>query len=81
MKHNMGKNERIFRVMVGVAAVVAGWFLMSSLGIAVWPTIVLIAGVIIILTGLFAFCPLNALLHFNTCTECHHGEPHNHIPA
>lgn len=80
-KHNMGKNERIFRLMLGIAVILVGWFLIAGSGMTVLPTIILIIGIVLILTALFAFCPLNALLHFNTCSECHHGEPHNHAPA
>lgn len=81
-RHNMGKNERIFRVMLGIAVVVVGWFMIAEMGgVTILPIIILIAGTVLILTGLFAFCPLNALLHFNSCSECHHGEPHHHAPA
>lgn len=81
MRHNMGKNERIFRVMLGIAVTLVGWFMIAGSGMAVLPAIILIVGIVLILTGLFAYCPLNALLHFNTCSECHHGEPHHHAPA
>ena len=80
-RHNMGKNERIFRVMLGIAVVLVGWYLIAGSGMTVLPAIILIVGIVLILTALFAFCPLNALLHFNTCSECHHGEPHHHAPA
>jgi fatty acid desaturase len=59
MKFNVGSTDRILRIVVGLALIVAtlaGW-------IGVWGWI----GVVPLLTGIFKFCPAYTLLGMNTC--------------
>ncbi|MFN2241348.1 MAG: DUF2892 domain-containing protein [Anaerolineae bacterium] len=57
-KHNMGKTDRIIRVVLGVLLIGNVFFaLQNPIG---W------IGVILILTGIFGICPLYSLLNINT---------------
>lgn len=57
-KHNMGKTDRIIRVILGVLLIGNVFFaLQHPIG---W------IGVILILTGIFGICPLYSLLNINT---------------
>lgn len=58
MKFNVGGIDRILRVVLGVALV--AWALFGG---PIWAWI----GVVPLLTGLVSFCPIYALLGFNTC--------------
>lgn len=42
--------------------------------------ILLLVGVAVFVTGWAAFCPINALLHANSCEACRVGEKHAHVP-
>lgn len=61
MKANVGKADRVIRVILGLA-------LLSILvlvdGPARWTGLV---GLVPLLTGLFGYCPLYALFGFDTC--------------
>jgi hypothetical protein len=58
MKTNVGNTDRVIRILIGLALV--AWALTTG---PVWAWI----GVVALATGLFQFCPLYALLGFNTC--------------
>ena len=87
--HNMSKNEKIVRMMVGTALFVIGWLVLQGYGVFLWAVtaatvaglVLGIIGVVLFLTGVFAWCPLNALLHHNTCEACKIGETHKHMPV
>lgn len=49
MKHNVGKADKIIRVIMGLAIGAAGFYFNSWLGLI---------GIIPIFTGLFNWCPL-----------------------
>lgn len=57
MKKNMGKSDRILRLIVGVAIVIAGLYYQSWWGLV---------GIIPIATALLNFCPLYKPLGINT---------------
>ncbi len=59
MKTNVGGIDRILRVTVGAALIVAA----ATGTIGVWGYI----GIVPVLTGLFRFCPVYPLLGMNTC--------------
>lgn len=56
---NVGSIDRILRVVVGLALVIAA--ATGTIGIWGW------VGVIPLLTGLFGFCPAYRLIGLNTC--------------
>ena len=57
-KHNMGKTDRIIRVILGVLLIGNVFFaLQNPIG---W------IGVILVLTGIAGICPLYSLLNINT---------------
>lgn len=58
MKANVGGADKWLRIAVGVALI--AW---AAMGGPAWAWI----GVVPVLTGLFNFCPLYALLGMNTC--------------
>jgi hypothetical protein len=95
--HNMGKVERIIRLLGGaLIALIAGFY--PGMGISgldafgfLWNPasgtisvvgfLVLLAGIVIFITGWAAYCPVNALLHANSCEACRIGETHAHMPV
>ena len=58
MKANVGGVDKVVRIVVGVALI--AW---AATGGPVWAWI----GVVPLLTGVFNFCPLYALLGMSTC--------------
>lgn len=56
---NVGSVDRILRVVVGLALVIAA--ATGTIGIWGW------VGLIPLLTGLFGFCPAYRLIGLNTC--------------
>lgn len=58
MKANVGGADKVVRIVVGLALI--AW---AATGGPVWAWI----GVVPLLTGLFNFCPLYALLGMSTC--------------
>lgn len=58
MKANVGGVDKVLRMVLGVALI--AW---AAMGGPAWAWI----GVVPLLTGLFNFCPLYALLGMNTC--------------
>ena len=87
MKHNMGMVEKSIRLALGVVLLGVGYYLGAFSTFWVGYTsasfsgfIIALAGVVIFITGLFAYCPINALLKVNTCEACRIGETHRHLP-
>jgi hypothetical protein len=89
MKHNMGKNEKVLRLIGGAVLFVIGWLALHGFGIfvSVVTTSTIIGfvlafiGVVIFITGLVSYCPINALVHHNSCEACKIGETHSHMPV
>ncbi len=80
MSHNMGKHEKFLRILLGVVVVVASLLLGES-GILAWQLITAFVGLVLIITGIFAYCPANASLSRNSCRACKVGESHEHGPV
>lgn len=59
MKKNVGSVDRAFRIVLGIA--------LLSLTVAGPKTLWGLLGIIPILTAVFSFCPLYALIGINTC--------------
>ena len=57
MKHNVGKADRIIRIIIGLAIGAAGFYFNSWLGLI---------GIIPIFTGAINWCPLYAPFKINT---------------
>lgn len=58
MKCNIGSSDKILRIILGVIILGAGIFYSSWWGIV---------GLVLILTGIFKFCPLYTTLGISTC--------------
>ena len=68
MKCNVGKTERIVRLMVALACMALG---------AVWWKPLYLAAVILFVTSVIAWCPVSAFLGLSSCPETEQEE----IPA
>jgi len=68
MTQNVGKFDRVFRLMLGIvllaAPFVGGLVLFSSTAAT---TVAIIAGVIMLATAATSFCPIYSLLGIKTC--------------
>jgi uncharacterized membrane protein len=62
MKHNIGKNERTLRVVVGCALIACGIMVSGTAGI-----IMTAVGLIPLGTGLVGNCPVYSIFNINTC--------------
>lgn len=61
---NVGKADRVLRIIVGLAIIIAGIVYQSWLGVI---------GVVPLATGIIRFCPLYKLIGISTC-EMHKKE-------
>lgn len=66
MNCNVGGVDMVTRIVVGAALL--GVAFVVPMG-TVWQTVLLVAGVIALVTGAIRYCPLNALLGFNSCRK------------
>lgn len=64
MKKNMGKMDRIIRILVAV--VVVGLF-GAKIITGLLATVLLVLAAVFVLTSFVSFCPLYTLLGLNTC--------------
>ncbi len=62
MAYNIGKADRIVRVIFGVALIVAGFMTSGTTGM-----IMGIVGLVPLATSLIGSCPAYSLFHINTC--------------
>lgn len=64
MKKNMGNTDRAIRILLAAifAALYFGGIVTGTLGL-----VLVVLGGIFVLTSLVSFCPLYALVGFNTC--------------
>ncbi len=89
MKHNMGRQEKLTRLIGGLVLFIVGWLVLRGYAIFVSEIaattiaglILAFAGGIVFLTGIFSWCPLNALMRHNSCAACKVGETHRHLPV
>ncbi len=58
MKHNVGKADRILRIIVGIVILGSGFYFHSWWGLI---------GIIPLFTAFLNWCPLYSLLGINTC--------------
>jgi hypothetical protein len=70
MTVNVGKIDRILRVVVGIVLLIApfatSWsFAQSSVGMAVF----IIAGIVMIATSAMRFCPMYRIFGIRTCQK------------
>tara|TARA_R110002096_G_scaffold47575_2_gene127045 strand:+ start:746 stop:955 length:210 start_codon:yes stop_codon:yes gene_type:complete len=63
LKTNVGNMDRVFRVVLGAALLVA-WYLLPGMSYR-WVLIVL--GVVALATGLMKSCPIYSVLGISTC--------------
>jgi hypothetical protein len=63
MKYNVGTIDRVLRVIAGL--VLIGLAATGTVG--VWGWIGIVIGIVLLLTGLFSFCPAYAIFGMNTC--------------
>lgn len=61
MNPNIGRFDRVFRISVGVVLIA----LALSQVIGWWGYI----GIVLLLTGIFSFCPLYRVLHITSCSR------------
>lgn len=59
MKVNVGKIDKVFRIIVGLSAIIAGFYFQSW-----WGAI----GLIPLVTALSGWCPLYSIIGISTCT-------------
>lgn len=62
MACNLGKTDRILRVLSGALLMGVGFYLAGNLGIALGAI-----GLVPLLTGLVGYCPAYTLFKFDTC--------------
>ncbi len=61
MKVNVGNTDRVLRIVIGL--VLVGLAATDTVGIWGW------VGVVVLLTGMFKFCPAYVAFGMNTCTK------------
>ncbi len=61
MQKNVGQIDKIIRIVIGVAIIIAGLINHSWWGVV---------GVVPILTSFIGFCPLYTILNISTCGSC-----------
>jgi disulfide bond formation protein DsbB len=64
MKCNVGGMDRIGRLVLGVVLLIIGFLAPLE---PLWQTIIFIIAAIALITGIFRFCPANALFGIDTC--------------
>jgi len=64
MKTNMGKNDKLIRVILGV--IFAALYLTGIVS-GTWGIVLLIIGAALITTSMTGFCPLYTLMDIDTC--------------
>lgn len=89
MKHNMGKTERVIRLVFSLVLILfslgilngAGVFFGIISSVTVTGLVLAIIGIVVFVTGITGYCPINAALHVNSCQACRLGETHKHMPV
>lgn len=66
MKCNVGGVDMAARLIIGAVLLIAAFTVTMS---AMWQTVLLVLAAIAIVTAVIRFCPLNAMLGFNTCSR------------
>jgi hypothetical protein len=71
MKHNVGSFDAAYRAILGFGIFALGHYLHSWWGLI---------GLVPIATGVFAFCPLYCLFHFDTSAQDDYDDRDHHPP-
>lgn len=66
MKKNLGQIDTWIRILIAVAILVLYYYNYISGTLAI---ILLVAGIVLLLTSLFRFCPMYYMLKINTCKK------------
>lgn len=64
MKKNVGKFDRVLRVIIGLALILLALYFSATIGF--WKWVLIIIGLILIIVGIIRYCPLYPLLKVNT---------------
>ena len=68
-KKNVGTLDAVLRVGIGVGLIYTGFFATDLIDDSVASMILGVAGVIILVSGIFSRCPLYDLIGFNSCSH------------
>lgn len=63
MKTNIGKTDRIIRIVIGLALIEAGFYF------DFWPIVAGLIGLGFVITGIIGFCIFYKLFGISTCKE------------
>ncbi|MDD2701727.1 MAG: DUF2892 domain-containing protein [Sideroxydans sp.] len=66
MNCNVGGIDRTLRIVVGIVLLLIG--LLTPVG-PVWQAVALIIAAVALITAFVRFCPANAMLGINTCSD------------
>ncbi|TAN30374.1 MAG: DUF2892 domain-containing protein [Actinomycetota bacterium] len=66
MKKTVGTIDRVIRVVVAIAAVIAAFSAGAS---TAWGIVLLIAALILLVTGLSGYCPIYSALNIDTLSS------------
>ena len=77
MTCNLGKTDRVLRVISGMLLIGLGFYLAGNIGIVIG-----VIGAIPLLTGLVGYCPAYTLFKIDTCNtkKCLNHEPNTSCP-
>ncbi len=64
MNCNIGKSDKIMRIVVGSILIGAGFFLSGTMSIVLW-----VIGAVALITGIIGSCPMYSLIKINTCNR------------
>ena len=67
MKANESTADRAFRIIVGIAALVAAFMFLDLMDGAILGILIAAVGAIMLLTGFAGFCPAYRLVGMSTC--------------
>ena len=65
MRANVGGSEKVIRIVMGIALLIAGLLHMVTGNLAIAAYVV---GEVALVTGVFGFCPAWAVFKVNTCS-------------
>ena len=64
MKCNVGKTDRIIRIVLGIILLVAG--IVAPVGMT-WRVVLLVIAAVALVTAIIRFCPANAIVGIDSC--------------
>lgn len=89
MRHNMGKAERGIGLVGSILVMLVSLIMLNGGGVlygvftaaTITGFALTVAGIVVFVTGISGYCPINAMLHINSCEACKLGETHKHMPV